>query len=98
MRLTPAQLAMASFLGEWLPHTSEQSVKERIAHGHRFLVQITREDFGFDPQRWHDFLRQTNAGGYRWSNKHLGFPRRIVRAINDPDWQAAVAELRINIS
>jgi hypothetical protein len=85
---------MVSLLGEWLPRVPEQTVKERIAEGHRFLVKVTGEDFGLDPQRWHEHLCQTDAGGYRWSNKHLGMPKRIARALNDPEWLAAVAELR----
>jgi hypothetical protein len=94
MRLTPAQLAMTSLLGEWLPRVPEQTVKERIAHGRSFLVKITGEDFGLDPQRWHDHLCITDAGGYRWSNKHLGMPKRIARALNDPVWRVAAMELQ----
>ena len=39
-------------------------------------------------------LRQTNTGGYRWSNKHLGMPKRIAQAASDPECCAAVNELR----
>jgi hypothetical protein len=52
----------------------DQSLADRIRDGHAFLVRIAGVDLGYDPQAWHDHLRATNAGGYRWSNKHLGFP------------------------
>jgi len=94
MRLTPSQIGMLQLLGEWLPMGPEESVKERIRSGHTFLVQITGEDFGFDPQRWHEYLQATNAGGYRWSNKHLGMPKRIAHAVSDPAWCDAVEELQ----
>lgn len=97
MRLTPAQIAMHALVGNLLPMGMPRgwSVAQRIRYGREWLVRITRVDFGYDLQAWHDFLRATDGGGYRWSNKHLGFPRRIARALADPAWQAAVAELML---
>lgn len=96
MRLTPAQCGMHGLLGHLLPFgmPREWSVADRIRHGHAFLVRIAGVDLGYDPQAWHDHLRATDAGGYRWSNKHLGFPRQIALALADPAWQAAVESLR----
>ena len=98
MRLTPSQISMLHLLGEPLPFCERGgwTLKERIRAGHASLVRQTGQDFGFDPQRWHDYLRETNAGGYRWSNKHLGMPRRIAEAIHDPDWGRTIEELRDN--
>ena len=89
MRLTPSQIGMMLLLGERVPRR-ELTVKERIQEGHEFLVSITGQDFGFDPQRWHDYLRETKAGGYRWG----GIAKRIARATSDPEWCRAVEELR----
>ena len=94
MRLTFSQIAMLELLGEHLPFVhGEMALKERIRKGRAKLVSITGQDFGFDPQRWHDYLRET-AGEYRWSNKHLGMPKRIAEAVRDPAWRHAVQKLR----
>jgi hypothetical protein len=96
VRLTPAQCGMHDLLGHALPFGTppDWSVADRIRHGHGFLVRIAGVDLGLDPRAWHDHLRATDAGGYRWSNKHLGFPRQIAAVLADPEWQAAVASLR----
>jgi hypothetical protein len=96
VKLTPAQCGMHGLLGHQLPMgvPRDWSLAERIRHGHDFLVRIARVDLGYEPQAWHEHLRATNAGGYRWGNKHLGFPRQIAAALVNPDWQAAVASLR----
>lgn len=96
MRLTPAQCGMHGLLGHLLPMGMPRawSVADRIRYGHEFLVRIAGVDLGFDLQAWHEHLRATNAGGYRWSNKHLGFPRQIALALANAEWQAAVASLR----
>jgi len=98
MRLTPAQIDMLQLLGRPLPfrEPAGRTLKDRIRAGHASLVKTTGQDFGFDPQRWHDYLRETNAGGYRWSNKHLGMPRQIAETVRDPAWCRAIAELRDN--
>jgi hypothetical protein len=95
VRLTPAQIGMHALLGRLLPMgmPRDQPLADRIRDGHDFLVRIARVDFRYDPQAWHQHLCTTDAGGYRWSNKHLGFPRQIASALANPDWQAAVASL-----
>jgi hypothetical protein len=84
---------MRQLLGQNLPMGPQQSLPERIQTGHRFLVQITGRDFGYDPQAWHQYLRESNKGGYRWSNKHLGMPRCIEQALRDPAWRQAIVDL-----
>lgn len=91
MRLTLPQIAMTLFLGERLPIRPGQTVAQKVTEGHALLVQITGSNLGLDPQRWHDHLRATNARGYRWGN---GMTQRIAKALADPAWQAAVAELQ----
>ena len=90
MRLTPSQIGMLLLLGERLPMGPERTLKERIQEGHDFLVRIAGRDFGYDPQRWHDHLRETKAGGYRWG----GVTKLIAQATSDPEWCRAVEELR----
>ncbi|MBV8911379.1 MAG: hypothetical protein JOZ89_11535 [Gammaproteobacteria bacterium] len=53
-------------------------------------MRLTGKDFGFDPRRWHEYLRATKEGGYRWS----GIATKISQAANDPEWRRAVAELQ----
>jgi hypothetical protein len=95
VRLTPAQCGMHALLGHLLPFgmPSEWRVADAIRHGHALLVGIGGDDLGYDPLAWHEHLSATGAGGYRWSNKHLGFPRQIAAAMADPEWQVAVASL-----
>ena len=96
MRLTPSQISMLHLLGRPLPFCEGLgwTLKDRIQAGYLDLVKETGQDFGFDPERWHDYLRKTNAGGYRWSNKHLGMPKLIVEVSRDAAWCRAVEELR----
>jgi hypothetical protein len=96
MRLTPSQIGMLNLLGEWLPFSmpDKPSLAELIKDGRKSLVNVAGTDFEYGLDAWHNHLRATNDGGYRWSNKHLGMPRRIARALADPEWQEAVAELR----
>ena len=98
MRLTPAQIGMNQLLGAWLPMGPQQSLLERIQSGHQMLVQIAGHDLGYDPQAWHEYLRESNDGGYRWSNKHLGMPRRIQEALRDPAWHQAVQDLQAAVN
>lgn len=95
MRLTQTQCGMHGLLGRQLPMgmPRDQSLADRIRDGHAFLVRMARVDLGYDSLAWHEYLRATDRG-YRWSNKHLGFPRQIAIALANPEWQAAVATIR----
>jgi hypothetical protein len=96
LRLTSAQIGMYGLLGVKLaPRGGRyETWVERIRDGREMLVRITGVDLGYDPQAWHEHLCASDAGGYRWSNLHLGFPREIARAVADPDWQAAIVQLQ----
>ena len=96
VRLTPAQCAMYALLGHLLPMgmPRDWSVAQRIKHGHEFLVKITHQDFGYDAMRWHDYLWDSGAGGYRWSRRSREkWARQVEAAISDPVWQEAIREL-----
>jgi hypothetical protein len=86
---------MHALLGHQLPMgmPRDWTLADRIRHGHAFLVRIAEVDLGYEPVVWHEHLRAADAGGYRWSNKHLGFPRQIRLALADPAWHRAVASL-----
>ena len=99
MRLTPAQCGMRALLGYRLRMgmPREWSIADRIRYGREFLVRITRQDFGYDAWRWHDYLWDTDAGGYRWSRRSREkWARQVTAAITDPEWQKAVRELEAN--
>ncbi len=64
---------------------------EGIAHGRQQLIESTDQDFGYDLEAWHDYLIETGAGGYKWSNKHLGFSTAIESALADDEWRRVVA-------
>lgn len=95
MRMTPAQLGMEGLLGERNAFATplDWSLAQVVRYGHDFLVEIAGVDLGYDPAKWHEHLSATNAGGYRWNNKHLGFPKRIARAMSDEAWLAVVQEI-----
>jgi hypothetical protein len=99
VRLTPAQCGMHALLGRRLKMgmPREWSLTDRIRHGREFLRRITRRDFGYDAMRWHDYLWDSDAGGYRWARRSREkWAQHVQAAIADPDWQQAVRELEAN--
>jgi hypothetical protein len=96
VRLTPAQIGMHALLGHRLPFCmpAEWSLADIIRHGRELLTGAAGMDFGYDPAAWHEHLVASDAGGYRWSNKHRGFARQIALAGASSEWQQAVASLR----
>ena len=92
MHLTPAQIAVALICGERLPRTQHLSLSDRIREGHDFLVKLTRQDFGYDLQAWHDHLKESREGGYTYG-RNIELPRIMRDALESPAWQAAVARL-----
>jgi hypothetical protein len=85
---------MHLLLGWASPFLAESNLdlKGRVQAGHEQLVFITGKDFGYDPQKWHEYLAKNNAA-YRWSNLHLGMPKRIAKALNNQEWQQVVQEM-----
>lgn len=65
---------------------------EGIARGRQWLMKTARKDFGYDVRAWHEYLLETDDGGYRWDNGHRGFAKSIERVLADEEWQACVAE------
>jgi hypothetical protein len=85
---------MTLFRGGYVARLSTGDLRADVLHGHEWLVRGAGQDLGFDPSVWHEHLRASDAGGYRWSNKHLGFPRRIREARNNPAWLRVIDDLR----
>jgi hypothetical protein len=97
MRLMPAQIGMWLFLGTALPNGlgRNQTIAERIETGRAWLMKCTRQDFGYDALHWHEYLWETNAGGYKSSRRDYEKWRRVVSdAAQRPEWVAAVSELQ----
>jgi hypothetical protein len=91
---------MYALLGRLLPMgmPREWSLVERIQHGRNFLMQITGQDFGYNAIRWHDYLWDSNLGGYRWARRSRDkWRRQVEAAISVPEWQQAVRELAANV-
>lgn len=98
MRLTPAQIAVRLICGELLNRVHDIPLTERIQQGRDFLIKITKKDFGYDLQAWHDYLKTSREGGYTYG-RNITLPRIMQTALVSPEWQAAVQKLtfeRIN--
>jgi hypothetical protein len=94
MRLTPAQVGMTLLTGGFIAMLSTGDLKRDIQRGREWLVETTGEDFGYDALRWHEYLWETDAGGYRWSRRSAEKWARHVRAgMSRPGWAEAVREL-----
>ena len=96
MRLTPAQGAMIIITGNTFPRSPSGTLEERIIKGYDFLSRITDKDFGIDLLRWHQYLSETNEGGYCFENRHEEIKEDINNALNDAEWLSAVEKLKSN--
>lgn len=93
MRLTPAQLAVHLICGEVsLPRSNQQSLREQLCDGREMLRSITGQDFGFDLQKWHDYLKEAKDGGYTW-NRNIKLPKIMKSALANREWLDAVAAI-----
>jgi hypothetical protein len=92
MRLAPAQIGVRLICGQALPPVRDHSLQDRIREGHEFLVKITRKDFGYDLQAWHDYLKESREGGYTYG-RNIALPRIMQAALLSPEWQVAVRSL-----
>ena len=103
MRMTPAQIAVTLICGEKLPPFGEAripvnaTVAERIKLGRQYLREITKADFGYDLVAWHAHLKESREGGYTWG-RNVTLPNIMKMALDCPEWQSAVRDLRANES
>jgi hypothetical protein len=85
---------MSLLLGNFVARASTGDLKSDIQRGREWLVQITGQDFGYDAVRWHSYLWETNAGGYRWSRRSpKKWERHVQVGMSRPGWAEAVQEL-----
>jgi hypothetical protein len=93
MRLRPAQLGVLLICGKSIPHRAgEETLTERIQEGRRWLVEITGQNFGYDLQRWHDYMKESRDGGYTYG-RNIVLPKIMQAALQSARWQAAVRSL-----
>ncbi len=92
MRLTPAQFGVEHICGQSLPLDQPASLKCRILEGRQFLAKISGQDFGYDLQKWHDYLKLSRDGGYTWG-RNIDLPRVMKNALASQQWQEAVRAL-----
>lgn len=93
MRMLPAYIAIRLITGASLRARTRGMTKvDRLREGHRMLVEMCGCDHSYDLVAWHEELRTSKAGGYSWG-KRAGIPFRIRNALEDPAWNAAVAEI-----
>lgn len=92
MRLTLAQIGVRLICGIGLPTRRNQSIREKIQEGHRILVRITGEDFGYDLQAWHEYLKESRQGGYTYG-RNIVLPKIMQAALKSPEWQSTVESI-----
>lgn len=56
------------------------------------LVQITRVDFAYDLQAWHDHLKESRQGGYTYG-RNIKLPKIMQAALASNEWKNAVEAL-----
>lgn len=95
MKLTPAQLGVVLICGNRPPmlRRENDSIDAVIRDGRDFLRKISRQDFGYDLQAWHDYLKESRVGGYTYA-RTIVLPKCMASALARPEWQAAVERLR----
>lgn len=50
---------------------------------------MTGQDFGFDLQAWHDYLKESRDGGYTWS-RSIDLPKVMKAALANQQWLETV--------
>ncbi len=63
------------------PMSPYASRAEGYARGRQRLVQLTRQDFGYDLHAWHDYLTKTNAGGTNGQTNIVDFLSKSNRLL-----------------
>ncbi len=94
MRLRPVQIAVLFICGESIPPFAmpPSALSDRLRKGHEGLVRLTGKDFGYDLQAWHDYLKESKDGGYTYG-RNIALPRIMQKALESPEWRAAVQAL-----
>jgi hypothetical protein len=98
MRLTHAQIAVRLICGIALPRfvPNAPNVSVRIRDGHDQLVRLTGQDFGYDLQAWHDYLKVSRDGGYTYG-RNIALPKIMKEALESNEWQEAVRAIQTRL-
>jgi hypothetical protein len=82
---------MRLLLGGFVARLSTGDLTADVREGREWLVRITNQDFGYDAIRWHEYLWETDAGGYKWCRRSAESWARVVRErMSRPGWAEAV--------
>jgi hypothetical protein len=92
MRLTPAQIAVHLICGSDPAPWSERTIRQQLRDDREMLRSITGQDFGYDLQAWHDYLKETKDGGYTW-NRTIDLPKVMQAALANQEWLDTVLVL-----
>lgn len=92
MRLTPAQIAVHLICGDdpSPPGWPQRTLREQLRDGREMLRSLSGQDFGFDLQKWHDYLKESKDGGYTW-NRSIDLPKVMKAALANQAWHDMVA-------
>ena len=79
---------MYMLAGEWMPFCEPDPLPlaQRIESARQGLVRVTGQDFGYDLQKWHDYLVEhhqgENAGGMVFHKKQISYepPRSFANS------------------
>lgn len=92
-RIVPVHGEVLSLIGWRLSRggseliASEPDRVEEMRTGHADLVRTTRQDFGYDLQKWRDFLLvHDKEFGYRHPYAFASVDRAVMAAIADPEF------------
>jgi hypothetical protein len=94
-RVTPLQMGMLGLAGHDLDNQepSEEERRIAIARGRSFLVRMTGQDFGYDLNRWHEYLLESHSAQYRHPYAWRAVRPAVERAIEDSERLRLVAIL-----
>lgn len=95
MQLTPAQIAVTLICGHNLPIGPHRSLEQNLKEGRAMLVRIAGLDYGYDLQRWHDYLKsipRSRSRGYTW-HRAITLPKVMQEALASDEWQKTARAL-----
>ena len=101
-RITPLQGCMLALGGEVVHTLDDATHDERIQamlKARSNLKLLTGQDFGYDIQKWHDYLlssshREQYTFPYAWKSVH----RKVLELFDDPRRLSLIAQLPSNHS
>ncbi|MDB2685909.1 hypothetical protein N9Y42_01750 [Mariniblastus sp.] len=90
--MTPAQIGVHLICGKAPSPRAPATLRKQLQEGREMLRSITGQDFGFDLQAWHDYLKETRDGGYTW-NRTVVLPKIMQAALKNKRWLDTAALL-----